>query len=225
MAVAVTRRMMSSASTSFGSATVSTRTSFAAVVGEGFHGFLREARATCRAMPRVGNPRARRVRQPAGRYLRELGDQRFARERLDDEVGGARFHAAHQRVEARLAGQHDDRDRGELGRGLDLLGERDAVVAGQHDVHDDEVGPDRADALDRRARRRPRTPGRPAPIRASPRPACAGPRRPRRPAPPAGAALRPAHSPARRRAPARRCARPGARSPPAGPASTGTGKC
>ena len=97
-------------------------------------------------------PVARRARSSGrGRQvLAELRDQRLARERLDDEVGGAGLHAAHQRLEARLAAQHDDGNRRQVGRRLDPLGEGDAVAAGQHHVHQHEVGADGVDAVERR---------------------------------------------------------------------------
>ena len=55
------------------------------------------------------------------------------------------------------------------GRRLEPLGEGDAVAAGQHDVHQDEVGADARGCARSRRRRRSRRRGRPALARASPR--------------------------------------------------------
>ena len=66
------------------------------------------------------------------------GDELLGLERLDDVVVGARLQADDDVDGVALGGEHDDRY---AGLGPDLLADVDAVLAGQHQVEQHDVGP------------------------------------------------------------------------------------
>ena len=74
------------------------------------------------------------------------GDQLLGLERLDDVVVGAGLEPDDDVDGVALGGQHHDRD---AGLGADLLADVDAVLAGQHQVEQHQVGPVVAERLER----------------------------------------------------------------------------
>ena len=66
------------------------------------------------------------------------GDQLLGLERLDDVVVGAGLEPDHDVDGVALGGEHHDRH---AGLGADLLADVDAVLAGQHQVEQHDVGP------------------------------------------------------------------------------------